>query len=80
MMEHAAAKAVATAREAAGLSKRTRDPGEIQLAPEPVLQAGGTRAQHQGAADTEASTILMDLMARLEAGAFGFAKDPDQDY
>ena len=77
LLEQAAAKAVAKANEAAGLAKRSRDPGEVILAPEPtVRERDGGSLEQEG----EAGSILMDLMARLEAGAFGFTRNPDQDY
>ena len=37
LLVQAAAKAVAKANEAVGLAKRSRDPGEVTLAPEPAL-------------------------------------------
>ena len=41
------------------------------------MRMGSGALQGQVTADTEAGSILMDLMARLEAGAFGFTQKPD---
>ena len=80
LIEQAATKAVLSLRDAAGLAKRNRDPGEVQLEPEATLKMGGGPRQGQVTADTEAGSILTDLMERLEAGAFGFTQNPDGEY
>ena len=67
-------------RDAAGLAKRSRDPGEVQLEPEATLRMGSGALQGQVTADTEVGSILTDLMERLEAGAFGFTQNPDGEY
>jgi len=80
LIEQAATKAVLSLRDAAGLAKRTRDPAEVQLEPEATLRTGSGACQGQVTADTEAGSILTNLMARLEAGAFGFTQNPDGEH